>query len=218
MSEYEEGALAAHHFMDELAKMSGPFLQGFASFATDTRALFALVPESKTLDVYDPDEFAYGRQQAEETAANLVQQSAGWKAGWSATLKAPAVEAAKRADFERRVVDRIAETKAVNALVEHKLAPTVVPKPRTPSLDRLEIARITKLREAREIKSRADRLVQAHRVARGEAAFVVMNDGVPIPADPVAIRAFVHQQSTEIGQAKDAMPVLEFRNALGVAE
>lgn len=91
-------------------------------------------------------------------------------------------ERAARADFDARVDARtaqlLAEHKAVSALVAHRLAPTVVPKPRTDLLDALEHARITKLREARDFEARVQRKVQDLKMQLGTAEFVVF-DGEP---------------------------------------
>src|SRR2546422_10983675 len=81
-------------------------------------------------------------------------------------------ESAARRGFDaavaRRADEIIRDHKHFEQLVQHKMAPALVPAPRTPDLDRLELARIAKLAEAREVKARADRIVQASRGASAE--------------------------------------------------
>src|SRR5438477_8708601 len=131
-------------------------------------------------------------------------------------------ERAAHADFKARVSERVeqklAHHRAVQALVEHKLSPDIVPKPRTESLDRLEIARIEALHHAKEVQHRAERIVQD---SRDEPEFVVRDGGVMVPADRDEIHAFIGQVRMEIGQApqvKDVPDGLEFRNAYGTAD
>jgi hypothetical protein len=47
-----------------------------------------------------------------------------------------------------------------------------VPRPRTPDLDALEVARIRKLVEARDLKHRVDQKIQAAHVAQGVGVFI----------------------------------------------
>ena len=64
---------------------------------------------------------------------------------------------------DERVEQKLAEHKYFTQLVAHKMSPGIVPKPRTESLDRLEIARIEALHHAKEVQHRADRIVQDSR-------------------------------------------------------
>jgi hypothetical protein len=90
-------------------------------------------------------------------------------------------EARERAETERavaaRVEEKLAEAKAIKALVARKMAvakgePQTVPAPRTDSLDQLEMARIgARDFEARVNERVAQKMQEAH-VSAGTAAFV----------------------------------------------
>ena len=90
-----------------------------------------------------------------------------------------------KAAVARRVEEKLAEHRYFAALVEYKMAmhrdpnQTLVPRPRTDGLDRLEFARIRKLAEARDFKHLVDQRVQAVKMARGDAEFIVPPGSLP---------------------------------------
>lgn len=114
-------------------------------------------------------------------------------------------------NLKKIVASHKAVAERADAIVEHMKGG---PKPRSDVLDKLEIARIEKLREAHEVKHRADRIVQAHHAGKGEAEFVIQTrDGGTRPAEPHLIESTIAEARADIGNGKDATwPNLEFRN------
>lgn len=221
MNDYEVGRLAVHEVLGTVANQSHPYRGGFKALM-DRRGgigtLFVPVLDTKSLDEgdADPEDFQYGLEDARATLRWLDRQSEQFRAGWDFELKRPAVERAERLDTEARVERRAAaivqETKHFEAEVVHAMGRG--PKPRSKRLDALEIARIEKLADARDIKRHADRIVQAHHAAKGEAEYVILtSDGGTTPARPDVIAARIRDARAEIVNGKDATwPDLEFRD------
>jgi hypothetical protein len=117
-------------------------------------------------------------------------------------------ESAARRDFDEAVARRadeiIRDHKHFKQLVQHKMAPASVPAPRTPDLDRLELARIAKLAEAREVKARADRIVQA---SRGATAKYITDQNAPTSREQ-----YFGPRDTWVKDARE----IEYRDGPGV--
>jgi hypothetical protein len=116
----------------------------------------------------------------------------------------------EREEFERAVTVRAeqihVEAKAVKVRVEHKLAlahGVSMPAPRSPDLDALELARITKLAEARDFEHLVSKKVQDARAQRGDAEYVTQSD---LPTRPTR-----DQRRAYASSAKD-VEVIETRN------
>jgi hypothetical protein len=224
MSEYEAGRSAVHSIMTGQANETVTFLRGYAS---DLKAhqispvLFG-IDDTKAVpaDENDPDGYSLGIAASRAERILLAEQSAEFQAGFSYELNLPITDRAKalanRAAVEHRAAELYAEHKTVAALVEYKLAmmhdpnQKSVQKPRTPDLDARELAYIAALKHAKEVRHRADQIVQATKIAKGEGEFVGFEGDAIVP------RAFgtvlITPEERLAYFAKTAPTNLEFRD------